>query len=63
MKTKAGYERDRYIDLLKLGIWKAPPKARKQKKPAVLIACDKCHNWHPRGKHSPLTIDGPICTE
>lgn len=42
---------DRYLDLLKQGIWK--PRREKPKKKAVvpIVACYDCGDWHPKGRH------------
>jgi hypothetical protein len=40
---------DRNIDILKQGFMKRR-RPRKQKR-IVIVACDKCHDWHERGKH------------
>jgi hypothetical protein len=44
---------DRYVDLLKQGFMK-PLRARRLAKPKpapVIVACERCCDWHPKGKH------------
>jgi hypothetical protein len=40
-----------YLDLLKQGFMKAP-RVRRVKKPAPVISCSDCLNWHQKGKHT-----------
>jgi hypothetical protein len=39
-----------YIDLLKQGFMR-PLKVKRPKKERPIVACDKCQDWHPEGKH------------
>lgn len=39
----------RYLDLLKQGFCKA--RRAKPKTPPIVVACDRCQDWHVKGKH------------
>jgi hypothetical protein len=41
---------DRYLDLLKQGFMK-PRRKRAPRPPPEIVACDRCLDWHPKGKH------------
>lgn len=44
---------DRYIDLLKQGFMKRGcTKPKKEKKLQPIVACEKCKDWHRKGKHT-----------
>ena len=42
---------DRYIDLLRQGFMR-PRKAKRAAEPAPIVACERCRNWHTKGKHT-----------
>jgi hypothetical protein len=42
---------DRYLDLLKQGFMKRPKEPKRKAAPKELVSCNKCQNWHYRGKH------------
>jgi hypothetical protein len=41
----------RFVDLQRQGFMR-PRKARKERKPVEIVACDRCRDWHPKGKHT-----------
>ena len=43
---------DRYIDLLKQGFMRGRKKHKAKVAPQI-VACERCHNWHQKGKHVP----------
>ena len=44
---KPTYANERYIDLMRQGIWKSPVAKTKKVKPVLpIVACDKCQDWH-----------------
>jgi Fe-S-cluster-containing hydrogenase component 2 len=42
---------DRYVDLCKQGFMKMGRKEPKKVKHIEIVSCDKCHDWHEKGKH------------
>jgi hypothetical protein len=42
---------DRLCDLMRQGFMK-PMRARKPKAAPVIVACDRCLDWHAKGKHT-----------
>lgn len=42
---------DRYVDLLRQGIWKGP-RREKVKAAKPIVTCDECRDWHRAGKHT-----------
>jgi hypothetical protein len=49
----------RYVDLLKQGFMK-PRKTPKVKKERPVVACDRCQNWHRKGKHTKPADGGAL---
>jgi hypothetical protein len=42
---------DRLCDLMRQGFMKPRPE-RKPKKEQPIVACERCQDWHRKGKHS-----------
>jgi hypothetical protein len=43
---------DRYVDLCKQGFMKMGRKEPRKVKHIEIVSCDKCRDWHEKGKHT-----------
>ena len=51
--TKGGIMVDRNLDILKQGFMKqGRKKSKRPRKDAPIVSCDKCMDWHRKGKHT-----------
>lgn len=42
---------ERYADLMRQGFMKPRREARKKREPGPIVACERCQDWHEKGKH------------
>jgi hypothetical protein len=42
----------RHADLMRQGFMRPMREARPKREPPPMVACERCQNWHRKGKHT-----------